>query len=63
MALPGPAKGLAVATVTYINYPSRSAWEAKVSTRARMRAPVLPSSRLLREALREVHDVDRVRDG
>ena len=23
MALPGPAKGLAVATVTYINYPSR----------------------------------------
>ena len=60
MALPGPAKGLAVATVTYINYPSRP--EATVSTRARMRAPVLPSSRLLREALREVHDVDRVRD-
>ena len=24
MALPGPAKGLAVATVTYINYPSRT---------------------------------------
>ena len=23
MALPGPAKGLAVATVTYINYPSQ----------------------------------------
>ena len=23
MALPGPAKGLAVATVTYINYPKR----------------------------------------
>ena len=24
MALPGPAKGLAVATVTYINYPKGS---------------------------------------
>ena len=34
MALPGPSKGLAVATVTYINYPC-TPYEAIVSTRAR----------------------------
>ena len=62
MALPGPAKGLAVATVTYyINYPSRR--KPKFRRAPGCGLPVLPSSRLLREALREVHDVDRVRDG
>ena len=46
-----PTLGLAVGSHTH-----------SFDGRARMRAPVLPSSRLLREALREVHDVDRVRD-
>ena len=53
MALPGRSKSqvasrsrtatVPVATVTYINYPSRK--RAIVSTRDRMRAPVLPSPR------------------
>ena len=67
MALPGPAKGLAVATVTYINYPSRRKPKFRRAPGCGLRfvpSSVLEGTRLLREreALREVHDVDRVRD-
>ena len=61
MALPGPAKGLAVATVTYINYPSRRKPKFRRAPGCGLRfCP--PRGFSEREALREVHDVDRVRD-
>ena len=63
MALPGPAKGLAVATVTYINYPSRRKPKFRRAPGCGLRFCPPRGFSEYREALREVHDVDRVRDG